>query len=85
MTLIVLHQCYNKILMMNYKTNDYHHTHVKLHKVTGDIVMATSQVRMADFSGCLHSLDWTTGLEYWTEFFTFFGQVSVFILITFQI
>ena len=40
-------------------------------------------------------LDWTTGLDYWTgildwttglsEFFTFFGQVSVFILSTFQI
>ena len=25
-------------------------------------------------------MDWNTGLEYWTEFFSFFGQVSVFIL-----
>ena len=25
-------------------------------------------------------LDWNTGLDYWTELFSFFGQVSVFIL-----
>ena len=24
-------------------------------------------------------LDWNTGLDYWTELFSFFGQVSVFI------
>ena len=27
--------------------------------------------------GCLHSLDWTTGLDYWTEVFSSFGQDSV--------
>ena len=25
------------------------------------------------------TLDWTTGLDYWTELFFFFGQVSEFI------
>ena len=30
--------------------------------------------------GCIHSLDWTTGLEYWTGLlFSFYEQVSVFI------
>ena len=29
--------------------------------------------------GCIHSLDWTAGLEHWIELFSFFGQVSVFI------
>ena len=31
-----------------------------------------------DTNGCLHSLDWTTGLDYWTELFSFFGQVCVY-------
>ena len=29
-------------------------------------------------NGCIHSLDWTTGMDYWIELFSFFGQVSVF-------
>ena len=35
-------------------------------------------------TGCHYSLDWTTGLEYWTEVVSFFGQGSM-ILVYFQI
>ena len=34
--------------------------------------------------GCHYSLDWTTGLEYWTEVVSFFG-LGFMILVYFQI
>ena len=29
------------------------------------------------YVGCHYSLDWTTGLEYWTGLSSFFGQIYV--------
>ena len=34
----------------------------------------------AGLRGCLHSLDWTTGLEYWTEVFSFLDKILWFLV-----
>ena len=31
------------------------------------------------------ALEWNTGLDYWTELFFFFGQISVYISTFFQV
>ena len=56
----------------------------------GGALQKAKPPRSTLLKGCLHSLDWTTGLEYWTglldwSFFTFLGKFLYGFLVYFKI